>query len=305
MSAEQISGEAQLFQELNAVDLVVADTNRFKIKLGIGEDAYTSLKAVKTLQTLWDVKGAAGAGAAAAASPVVATTFFGGGGGLLSALGFGAAAATPVGWILAAAVVSGGAYYGAMRMASSYSSSRVETIPKFINTPIDLLGATLFDMLSALALKVADFAGEIDESERNAIVNYFEEEWGLSKEYTSKALPIIEGQIKAKSLKEIVKTFAEFQMDNPDCNPNAMRKDIRTFLEEIAHADGDFDEREELAIDSIERELSTHLSTQNQTLRVAKKYAATAGDVAGEVSAKLQAQAGSLIGGFLKKVRKE
>lgn len=173
--------EAQQIEDLNAVDLVVEDSNRFKIKLGIGEEAYTSLKMAKSLQLLWEVKGAASAGAAAAASPAVATAFFGGGGGFLSALGFGAAAATPVGWIMAATVVSGGAYYGAMRLASSYSSSRVETIPKFINTPIDFLGATLFDMLSGLALKVADFAGEIDDNERSAIVGYFFRRVGLVK----------------------------------------------------------------------------------------------------------------------------
>lgn len=296
--------EAQQIEDLNAVDLVVEDSNRFKIKLGIGEEAYTSLKMTKSLQSLWEVKGAASAGAAAAASPAVATAFFGGGGGFLSALGFGAAAATPVGWIMAAAVVSGGAYYGAMRLASSYSSSRVETIPKFINTPIDFLGATLFDMLSGLALKVADFAGEIDDNERSAIVDYFSEEWGLSKDYTTKALPLIESQIKSQSLKVIVKAFAEFQMDNPDCNPTTLRKDVRKFLEEIAHADGDFDEREELAIDTIERELSVHLSTQNQTLRAAKKYASSATAVASEISTTLQEQAGSFLGGLMRKIKK-
>lgn len=296
--------EAQQIEDLSAVDLVVEDSNRFKIKLGIGEEAYTSLKMAKSLQSLWEVKGAASAGAAAAASPAVATAFFGGGGGFLSALGFGAAAATPVGWIMAAAVVSGGAYYGAMRLTSSYSSSRVETIPKFINTPIDLLGATLFDMLSGLALKVADFAGEIDNNERSAIVDYFSEEWGLSKDYTTKALPLIESQIRSQSLKVIVKAFAEFQMDNPDCNPTALSKDVRTFLEEIAHADGDFDEREELAIDTIERELSVHLSTQNQTLRAAKKYAASATAAASEISTTLQEQAGSFLGALMGKIKK-
>lgn len=164
-----------LADELGEADLVVADTNKFKIRLGIGEDAYTSLKMKNLLQTMWDVKGAGAAGAAVAASPAVATTFFGGG-GLLSALGIGAAAATPVGWVVAAAVASGGAYYGAMRMLSGYSSSRVETIPKFINTPIDLLGATLFDMMSGLAIKVAEFSGPVDDSEREAIIGYFSEE---------------------------------------------------------------------------------------------------------------------------------
>ena len=58
-------------EKLNSVEFVVADSTKFKLKLGIGEDAYTSLKLAKTLQSLWDIKGAAGAGAVAAASPAV------------------------------------------------------------------------------------------------------------------------------------------------------------------------------------------------------------------------------------------
>lgn len=269
--------EAELIEELNETDLVVEDTNKFKIKLGIGEDAYGSLKLKNTLQTLWDVKGAGAAGAAAAASPAVATTFFGGG-GFLSAIGIGAAAATPVGWVIAAAVASGGAYYGVMKVMSGYTESRVETIPKFINTPIDLLGATLFDMMAGLALKVADFSGDIDDVEREAIIDYFTEEWGVSDEYARRALPLIEMQVKGRTLKEMAKNLADFQIDNADCNPGAMKKDIRQFLEEIAFADGECDEREELAIETIVRELDTHLSLQNQIMKSAGQYSKVVGD---------------------------
>ncbi|AZQ67943.1 TerB family tellurite resistance protein [Silicimonas algicola] len=282
--------EQQLVDALSTVDLVVADTNKFKIKLGIGEDAYSTLKLTKTLQTLWDIKGAGAAGAAAAASPAVATTFFGGG-GILSVLGFGAAATTPVGWIIAAAVGSGAAYYGAMQFFSKYSSSRVDTIPKFINTPIDLLGATIFDMMAGLALKVADFAGEIDEAERIAVVEYFTEEWGISRDYSVKALPLVETQIRQRTLKNMAKSLAEFQMDNPDCNPSAMRKDIRGFLEEIAFADGEFDEREELAIETIERELSAHFATRSQVTRAVSQYTSTVAEVAQSGSAVAAEQA--------------
>lgn len=300
--------EEQLVNALGAVDLVVADTNKFKLKLGIGEDAFTTLKLPKTLMFLWEVKGASAAGAAAAASPAVATTLFGGGTGIMSALGLGAAAVTPVGWVIAAAVGSGAAYYGAMQVFSKYSSSRVETIPKFINTPIDLLGATIFDMMAGLALKVAYFAGEIDDDERKTVVDFFYEEWGVSPDYSSKALPLIEAQMRQKSLKEMAKSLAEFQMDNPDCNPSAMNSDIKRFLEEIAYADGDFDEREELAIETIERELGTHLASYNRAGRTLSKYTSTASQV-GQTGAsaaysrtqQVVGRASGLLGSLIKK----
>jgi hypothetical protein len=292
--------EQALVDGLNSVDLVVADGNKFKIKLGIGEDAYSSLRLSKTLQTLWDIKGAGAAGATAAASPAGAATFFGTGGSFLSVFGIGAAAATPVGWVVAAAVMSGTAYYGAMKMLSSYSSSRTETIPKFINTPIDLLGATLFDMMAGLGLKVAEFGGEIDDEERESIVAYFEDEWGLSREYTQRAIPLIESQIKSLPLKDMVKSLADFQIDNPDCNPSIMRKDIKQFLEEIAFSDGDFDEREELAIETIERELSKHLATHKKVIRTAGKHTTAFGNVAKQAGASTFRRANGLIGGLRK-----
>ena len=253
-------------QSFDGIEQVVSDGNKFKIRLGIGEDAYQTLKLAKGLQTIWDVKGAAGAGAAAAASPVVATTFFGGG-GILSTLGIGAAAATPVGWVIAAAVASGGAYYGVMSLAGRYTSSRVETIPKFINSPIDLLGATLFDMIGGLGLKVAILSNDIEDAEREALVDYFVEVWGLDEEYIRKSIPIIEEQVRERNLKDMVKALAEFQIDNPDCNPAAMKKDILELLSEIALADGEIDEREELALELVERELNSHLSLTSTTIR--------------------------------------
>lgn len=254
-------------QTFNGVEQVVSDGNKFKIRLGIGEDAYQTLKLAKGLQTIWDVKGAAGAGAAAAASPMVATTFFGGGGGLLSSLGIGAAAATPVGWVIAAAVASGGAYYGVMSLAGRYTSNRVETIPKFINSPIDLLGATLFDMIGGLGLKVAILSNDIEDAEREALVDYFVEVWGLDEEYIRNSIPIIEEQVRERNLKDMVKTLTEFQIDNPDCNPSAMKKDILELLTEIALADGEIDEREEIALELVERELNANLSLSTTTLR--------------------------------------
>ena len=282
-------------EKLNNIDFVVEDSTKFKLKLGIGEDAYTSLKMAKTLQSLWDMKGAAGAGAVAAASPAVATTFFASTAGPLSFLGIGAAAATPVGWVMGAAILSGGAYYGAMRMLGNFNSSRVDAIPKFINTPIDLLGATIFDMMAGLSLKVSSLSHEIEDSERSAITEYFAEEWGLSEDYILAALPVIEASINDKRLKEMASSLAEFQLENPDCNPNAMRKDIKAFLEEIAFADGDYNEVEELAIEAVENVLNHSLTGHRQITKSATKYAKISAGIAGSVASSASQVAGNAV----------
>lgn len=280
-TAEDQTAQLEL---LNNVEFVVNDTNKFKLKLGIGEDAYKSLKLAKSLQALWDLKGAAGAGAAAAATPAVATTFFASTAGPLSFLGIGAAAATPVGWVMGAAVLSGGAYYGAMRMLGKFNSSRVDSIPKFINTPIDLLGATIFDMMAGLSLKVSSLSHSIDDVERSAVIEYFVEEWGLSNEYAEAALPVIESSIQDKKLKDMAAGLAEFQLENPDCNPSQMRKDIKAFLEEIAYSDGDYSEVEELAIEAIENILNHSLAGHRQIAKSAANYAKVSAEVIGSAA---------------------
>jgi tellurite resistance protein len=242
-----------LARSFDAVDRVVADDLRFKRRLNIGEDAYASLKLKKRLQEFWDVGGMSMTAAAAAASPTVASTFFAStaSGGVLSLVGLGTAAATPVGWIAAAGLVSGGAYYGVTRLFGRYSGSRVDMIPKFINTPIDLLGASLLDLIGGLAVRVAHIDGHFDDTEREAIKQHFIAEWGFDTAYVDRSLAVLASETNENRVKDLARATAAFQAGNPDCNAAAMQAELMAFLREVAEADGVLDEREELALDAI------------------------------------------------------
>jgi uncharacterized tellurite resistance protein B-like protein len=237
-------------EQFQGVTSVIADSLRFKSKLAIGEDAYLSIKVGRTIATIWDVGGVAATGAGVAASSAVAGTFFASQ-GLMAALGLGTAAATPIGWVVAAAVVSGGAYYGVTRTIGKYARSRVDVIPRFINSPIDQLGAALLDMMGTLALKVAMVDGKLDPKERNAMKDYFVSEWGYAQEYVGNALKLLETSALVRPLKPMSVAIAKFVKEHPDCNPVAFREEMLKLLREIAEADGKLDEREELAIDAI------------------------------------------------------
>jgi len=234
------------------VEGVVEDDLRFKLRLGIGSDAYTSMKYGKRLQAVWDVGGFAATGAGVAASPAVAGTFFASS-GWLSAIGLGAVATTPIGWVLAAAATSGAAYYGVTRLIQNHSDELVQTVPKFINTPLDILAMSLFDLIAPLAVKVAAFDGHFDAAEREAIESHFVEDWGLSKNYVRKALPIIEENISDMSLDAITNSLVDFKSKNPDCNYSHMSNGILKFLRDVVEADHVVDEREELALERIQR----------------------------------------------------
>lgn len=232
------------------VTQVIADSLRFRRKLAIGEDAYTSIKLGRAVGKIWDIGGVAASAAGIAASARVAGMFFGST-GLLSSIGLGAAAVTPIGWIVAAAVVSGGAYYGVTHAIGRYAGSRVDVIPRFISSPIDQLGAALLDMMGALSLKVALIDGAIDPAEREAMRDYFVKEWGYDSAYAANALDLLEENGLSQPIKPMTAAIAKFVKDHPDCNYNAFRLEMMAFLREVASADGKLDEREDLAIEAI------------------------------------------------------
>lgn len=229
---------------------VIADPIRFKVRLGIGDDAYASMRYGRIAQQLWDVGGVAATGAGIAGSTTVATTFFAST-GFWASIGFGAAAVTPIGWVAAAAMASGGAYYGVARLFKGYAKGRVDVIPKFINTPLDVLGSRLFDMMALLAVKVAWVDGVYAPEERDVIMSHFREEWGFDPSYVEAALTTVEQGHADTTLADIATTLATFKRGNPDCNVSHMAAELVAFLTEIAESDGVWDEREEMAIERV------------------------------------------------------
>lgn len=205
---------------------VIADAIRFKIKLGIGEDAVASLRVSKRLQEIWDVGGVAATGGGVAASPLVAGTFFS---GWLSALGL-TTAVTPLGWVLGAAALSGGAYWGVMRLLRAQMGAQVQVIPKAINTPVDLLGAMLFDLLGALALKLQPDAARIEAQ--------FARDWGYDPRYLAQSLPALARETQTLSPSEIAQAFARFARQSPDCNFAAMSAEILQELQALGAEEG-------------------------------------------------------------------
>jgi hypothetical protein len=232
------------------IDTIVSEPLNFKAKLAIGEDAYTSLKVKNAAVQVWDVAGVAATGAVVAKSSVIASTFFAPT-GFLAALGIGTAV-TPIGWVIAAGVVTGGAWVGITRHLKKASASRVTVVPNFINTPLDVLALGLFDLLAPLALKVADAEGRIDDSERKLIHDYFVKEWGYDPKFVAEGIKYIESTLSDLSIRQLAQTIADFTNQNPDCNFKLMSQEILGFLRNIVEVDGKINVGDEKAIENIE-----------------------------------------------------
>lgn len=232
------------------IDAVITEPLKFKAKLAIGEDAYTSLRLKNAAAEAWGTLSMAGTAATAASSSVVATSFFAPS-GMLAAIGVGTAA-TPIGWVIAAGVITGGAWFGITQYVKEASVSRVTVIPDFINTPMDVLALGLFDFLAPLAMKAAIIDGHIDKSEKEVIMDNFVKEWGYDQSFVEKGIAYTESKLPEFSVKELAKNLAEYKKNNPDCNYESMSHEILTFLRSVIEADGIIDEREEMAIEKVE-----------------------------------------------------
>lgn len=217
---------------LEGVTRVVAEPLRFKAKLAIGENAYKSLRMINRTREVWDVLGAAGAGAAVVKSGV---------------LGIGAAT-TPIGWVALAALASGGACYGLYRWLGDTKGSRVIEIPKFLNTPLDTLGLALFDLIAPLALRLAAVDGSIEPAERHALVQHLVDDWGLDASFVTQAIAQIEPGVMQGSVEEMAAELSAFLHANPDCNHKAIATDLGEFLRRLLEAGGPLSEAEETAL---------------------------------------------------------
>ncbi|MFX1681000.1 hypothetical protein PV762_17365 [Mitsuaria sp. CC2] len=257
--------------ELKGVDQVVADPLRFKARLAIGEAAYTSLRMINRGREVWDVLGAAGAGAAVAKTGMVA-----------SLLG---ASATPIGWVAFAALASGGACYGMYRLLSSTKGERVIEIPKYLNTPLDTLGLALFDLIAPLSLRLAAVDGAVEPAERQYLIDHLIADWGLNRAFVEQSVAAVEARLGGSELEAMAIEGAGFLHLNPDCNHAAIAKDLGVFMRGMLEAGGPLTPEETASLDTVVRLLATappgELSKRwNQTVTLA---GAAAGQVAGQV----------------------
>lgn len=236
-----------------AANRVVADDLRFKARLGIGENAYTSLRVVNRARELWDVLGAAGSGAAVAKSSLVASTFFAPS-GLLGALGLGTAV-TPVGWVALAAVASGGACYGMYCLLGKGRNGLVIEIPRYLNTPLDQLGMAIFDLIAPLALRLAAVDGRIDPAELQQLKDYLCLDWGLDEVFVEQALSEISPQACTASLEEMARQRAELLHANPDCDHATIARDLSRNLRDMLEAKGPLTAAEGMALLQVEQAL--------------------------------------------------
>lgn len=238
---------------------IISEPLKFKAKLGIGERAYTLLNARDQLRTFTEALGIGSAAATFASSSWIAGTFFAQTGivtTVLSAVGLGAAAVTPIGWVVGAGLISGTAYLGVSRVFERSKNGGLVIIPKYINTPIDIIAMALIELMLPLSLKVASVDGKIHPSERRAIREYFFGEWGYCSGFIKKIMTLYEERIDSIDYSTLSVSLHEYCIKNKDCNPDVITEDLIEHLNEVVAADGQTSEEESRHLEALTKALT-------------------------------------------------
>lgn len=222
---------------------VIAHALVFKGRLGIGEEAYKFLKLSKNLSTFIHPLLAGGAVSGAAASSAVAGALFPatGFGSALAAIGIGAGAVTPIGWVVGAGLAAGGAYFGVRKLLGSTKDKMVDVIPKYINTPLDVIGVELLHRMLPLGLKIASADGQIIDSEMEAIADHYEKDWGYSRNFVIKSMEEIKKDVENVSYEELAKSLSDYCDKNSDCDRGTIADFLLDHLEEILEIEDEGD----------------------------------------------------------------
>ena len=229
---------------MEGVERVIEHPLYFKMKLGIGDDAFESWRQKKNLKKILNVLNIAIVGGAGAA---LVTLFAPA--GILVTLGL---AASPVGWMIAAAVASSAGYYGISRYLRSGREGRVRDVPEWINGPLDALAVVMFDFFAPLGIEVAALDGGITDSERRLITEYFVREWGYSERFVQFALPKLESNVETFPIVELVDNLIEYKKQSPDINSDALSEELTGFLKEVTRVDGELHDLEVIFVQWLE-----------------------------------------------------
>ncbi|MCX2983409.1 hypothetical protein EYC98_21325 [Halieaceae bacterium IMCC14734] len=232
-------------------EVLVQEPLKFKAMLGIGERAYGLLRTREHMSTFSEAIGVGATASSVAASGAVASTFFASSGFMastLSTIGIGFTAATPIGWVIAAGVISGGAYVGVTRMFEKSKDTGLVIVPKYINTPLDVIAVALIELMLPVSLKMAHTGGGMTSAERKAIEAYFADSWGYSSGFVSRLVEEYQEQLDSVSYERLAESLGVYCADSKDCDKEAIMSGFVTHLREVIEADGvvDADEQEQL-----------------------------------------------------------
>ena len=224
---------------------VVQDPFRFKARLRIGAEAFTVLSKAENLKDFVNLF----SGSVAAAGVAGATWY--GGLGTLGSIGLSIGlVSTPIGWLAAAGVAGGAAVFGLNRLIKKAKKGAVDEVPKYVNTPLDVLATNMVNLMLPPMVYISGADGTYDEREREIVIRHFVEGWGISQSFIEAQYDFLVadgGQFDVEAWSEAIGQLSE----SKDISYEEICADLICALEAVGDADGVREESENQAIEEI------------------------------------------------------
>jgi len=234
------------------IDNIVADPEKFRKKLGIGLDAFKLLSKADKLDGLLSSTVVGGASALG-----IFTVWSSSLGGLVGVAGSIGLMATPIGWMALAGGAGFATSYGIKRLLGSAKQGAVTEIPNFINTPIDVLGGSICDVLTPILLKIAYADNDFSVEEKETIINYFTDQWGINPAYIENLISEIGNEFTEFDYVILADSLKKLALESGDIKYDDMVKEIISAAEEVMTSDGSIDERETQEIEKLKLAFNT------------------------------------------------
>lgn len=228
---------------------VVEDADKFKAKLNIGSAAFKKLATAEKAGEILLALSAAGGGGAALFAGWLASL------GMLAKLGFAVGfVATPFGPMAVAGSLAATALLAIRKFYKSIKKDAVVEVPKFINSPIDVLGMSICSLIYPIAMKVAHADGSADEKERAVVKAYFVEQWGISAQYVDQLDREVDSK-SAASIYERLKADISRLGQTGDVKADTLAREIVAIAGDVIGADGRVDASESVELDRLKTAL--------------------------------------------------
>lgn len=221
---------------------VIADSKQFRLKLGIGMDAY------KTLSRVCDIAPLLSGGAIGTSAGLVGLQ---GSAGLLGFIGLGS---TPIGWVALASVVGASAFYGGNQLLKKAKQGAVQEIPKYINSPVDVIASSILFFVAPIVLKLAKLDGQISDEEKAFILQYFVNEWGFDNAYVDAQFPLLIEASDAINFNEISHKIDEL-VKTGDVNKEQLINHVVELSEVLCQIDQAEHEETQTQINALKKAL--------------------------------------------------
>jgi len=209
------------------IKVVLSNEKAFITKLQIDDNAYAKLKMAKNLEKYGAslATGLAAAGGAYAIWISSLTVI----GQLGVTLGL---VSNPIGWIALAGGAGAVLMYGGKSAIDAIDQKAYNKTPKYLNTPLDLLGTTLMSIIMPLSLKVSLVNDKIDNDIIHIIVKEFAS-LGYDKNYIEQEMNIMFQSFKDLQIDEIKAKLKSISKDTDGLEYQNLSTLIQEFLNNV------------------------------------------------------------------------